>query len=458
MDEFKSSGFERAWLSAPPGHRLRPVRYEAYDQVNGLLHAPVTYDYEPISPLPTEMPSDQWIGESLKRFVLGEFGKPPGRGSCPAECIIGSRVEVSHRIAAMYLEACEHVAYSGLVKGVARASGTSMAHQLFTLLSDPVLGNAANSKNIDLLAFTLHLDHLNSEHQRVYFLVPSFPFKDQNPFRTEASGGHVDLGEIALLIRLHTLSLAIYQIHPFGVDWIIVSDGMSYAQLFRMDVTQVRAYNYRLRLFRDILNIFSTVNIIDLRDLCVRAGTGPDGVPAIDTFSGYIAERMRGLVSSQSDLANTFDVLIRGMKWNINYRDAIESYALSREETWQLLNHQPAPDFRRNGNVWTEFHTAATEAAYKYAAINLAIRYCDLFNLFFPNGLRATTHPKAGQVAIPTLGSVMPWNGVAVVRDRIETINSVRTEPLYKICSGSGAITAHCISDSNNVFYYGVEG
>jgi hypothetical protein len=51
------------------------------------------------------------------------------------------------------------------------------------------------------------VDNCLRERLPIQLVLPAFPFKDQNPFRTSCNASHWGIGEAALIVRLHCIAL-----------------------------------------------------------------------------------------------------------------------------------------------------------------------------------------------------------------------------------------------------------
>jgi len=429
---YRVHSFERHWNNAPPGHKMFQDRVERYDSLNGLFHAPTEYRYEPLGPIAVLQPDTGEIGRLFLEFVRGEFGAKSSRGECPETFRYEAPELISFRVLLKYVERCEsELVFSGLASGIRRSQGTDMIAQIYELLSNPLLGNKDN-RRIGLAEARALFEPLISEQKRIFFVVPGFPFKDQNPFRTNVPASHVDIGEIALLTRLHVLTIALYQVHPFGVDWVVVSDGTTYAPILRISSEDVSEYQRQLRAYRDLLNIYGSVALLDLRQLCLHLGDA-NGESIFDQSSRFVEGQLLTMVQQSEAIKDAFRVLVRGIKWNMNYRDLIDSHKIDWSALWAVLNSEEecqVPEQWRS--IWKEFDDLAAKAALAYAACNICIRLYDLYRILFPSSVRATTHAKPGQVAIPMFGSAAPWNGVGIIGRGDISANAITVEPLYR--------------------------
>jgi len=393
--------------------------------------------------------------EAFLSFVRGEFGA--GTRATPAFKPIPefeSR-QASGEEPFIYLENVEKdLVYGGYLDSILPDPSASAAEAMLAILSDRRIGHGSNARNVDGAEFREQVQPLLDEQLRVRFVLPAFPFKDQNPFRVNAGAGAPDCSELALLIRLHALSLALYQVHPHGVDWIILSDGMLYAPLFGIETEEVQRYRQSLITWRNRLNLQGTVNIVDLGELIERLNGRPvAGVPdgPFDQVEQSVRDHLASLIESDDDCREKFSVLKRGMTWNLNLKTYLRT--VSPQELWQLVRGSERDQLSAQAiKVGIEIDVRAEAAAFRYAAINLALRFLQGVDTILPGSIRATIHPKAGQVAVPTLGSVFPWNGVARL-DGPFGADDLSVCQLVDIGS-TGDFRGVVSSETGDVFYY----
>ncbi len=421
----------------PAGTSLVRRRTERYDAVSGVFYAPMEYEFPFIAnDLPERMPDPQWIDDNFLSFVRGELGSSITRRPEPAHFALTPHREstVGLDFLKLFLEKCEsrYYTYGGPVDRIRSERGDDMAWAIYDLLCDPTIGHRKNSVNNPLDTFRAKIGEQVDRRERLVYLLPSFPFKDQNRFRTYSGASTVDLGELALLVRLHCLALAVYQVHPFGADIVILSDGQLYADIFGVNPNLASRYKEQLRQFRNLLNLQGTVSLLDLAELISRFDSPEAGLSRVSSCTAAIRDTISSYDQRQDQVGGAFRVLLRGMKWNLNTRDSLSQ--LSDRDAWVVvteMDREKVPTELRKD--WEEIDERGQRAAIEYASVNLMLRYLDLLSRVFPGALRGTVHPKPGQFAIPLSGGLYPWNGVATVTRGQPSGPDVRTVALYEL-------------------------
>lgn len=309
--------------------------------------------------------------------------------------------------------------------------------KIAALLADPKIGNRRNSDPRTVQEIKRGLDAALSNNSPLVFLLPAFPFKDQNPFRSDLPATIPDLGEIALLIHLHCLAMAMNQVFRHDVLWLIVSDGTVYEEIFGVELGSGRNYVATLADWRTRLNLSSSIHFIDLQDVVSRYDHKFRNQP--DRMFSTIENRIRnffyasttGAQKEGSAVANNLAELARGMLWNRNS----SNNEYEEQELWDVhvkacnKEQLPQPLHALADHLWGE----AMETAIQYASFNLASKYTNLLSGFMPYAIRATSHPKPGQVAIPRDTGVSPWNGLALYERRASSAARVRSFPLCQL-------------------------
>lgn len=445
-DRTHLSDLEAAWAAAKKGFMASPRRSAFYDADSLLFFAPLQYDIAPITAHePAAPPSLEWVSREFQLLVLGDPMHEADRGSCPPlpeKALQASRF-ASESVVYEYLERTEQtLVYSDLLEHIIRDRTLTLEDKIARVLCEPRIGTKENKTQSVSSLLRARLTELVRNKLPIQLFIPAFPFKDQNPFSTMAPADHLDFGDVALLIRLHAIALALYQIYSFGVEWIIASDSVAYAPIFGIDRTHAATYRERLREYRQRLNLGSTIHILDLDDLTQRL----DGFS--ETFEAIHSELVT--LVTHPDVTLRFAKLVRDMRWNMSTRHLLKKYEWI--DLWTLLNGRtdPRPEMTKAAE---EIDATSREVALNYASHVLSMKHLDLNRRCFPSAIRATVHPKAGQIAIPHLGVEFPWNGSAVLIDDNLYPGGVCSMELYEIFR-QGAVTPVYLPGEDAPFYF----
>ena len=422
------SGLEEKWQEGSSGFALLCNRREDFDPRASLFHNPMHWEYKALPPptLPTD-PGKEWTEEHFRGFVRDEFGIRQRERPLPPDArIVPRHCDYQGVVSRLLRESEGHFVYGDYFEKLLVASaGSSIPERLFTLFTDDVFGRDVNSRNLSSGALEEMIASQADLRIGLRLAVLGLPFRDQNPFRTTEWADVVTLAEAAFLVRLHVIALAIYQLVPTGANWVILSDGRAYCRLFGVDEASAQRYLDRVRDLRSLLNLTGTVSVLDLQSLIDRFPRDEAGRSLFDRTRRSVEDHLWEL-QEVAGLAEAFSSLIGGIRWNMNTRSVIDE--VGRNALWAWLHSQPVSSVRL-----TELDSEARIAALRYAAFNLTLRYYDVVNAMLPGLLRATVHPKAGQIAVPRLGQVSPWNGVAVARESSVGRLEVSIAPLHAI-------------------------
>ena len=417
-NRYGNSKLERYWKSFEGKYGLRTSRIIQFDPYASMSRCPIKYILEKFE-LCQDTPDEKWIEENLKSFIREEAMR--ATGNMPQN--FSPKIDGEIFLPDEYLESFlynsewENFLKMELPKD---DSYSEMARCIYGLLCNPQIGSSRNATNNDKGTFISRVLPLLEQKKRLLFILPGFPFKDQNRFRVPYDASCVDFSEISFMIRLHNLIQALYQVHPFGAEALVLSDGRLYQDIFYIDSKDVEDYQWRLYDFRNKLNIQGDVSIIDLKDLIERA----DESGEISKIIKYIEKVISGRFKDEY----FFQGLVQGMKWNMNSRKLLEDY--SDIDAWSILRNSRNEIKEDLLQTWDWYHKIAEEAAIKYAATNLMLKWTDLLSKFFPESIRCTVHPKENQFA---LAMNYAWNGVAWSEKWPRNIKDISTVPFYTL-------------------------
>ena len=437
------SKLERYLTSMKTATEFTRVRDQVYDIESCMSVSPMRYLSSDLCFI-NDLPSDTWILNSFGKFVRNEFSR--ARSFCELDSPLRYRPSVrkeyvSRHFLNEFLSASENLV-SKLVPDKIKAD--SMSHEIYNILCHPQIGSKKNRQNNDANLFSSLIDKTIRSESRLLFVFPGFPFKDQNRFRVPFDAGQPDLAEVSFLIRLHNLTQALYQVHPYGADILILSDGILYSDLFRVSRSSVERYFRVLREVRNELNLQGTVSIIDMAELIDKVdnnGVSPRKV------SEHIIKRLQRMRGRMESINRYFDDLVMGMRRNLNSRSLLNR--VSDDDAWRII-HSPNPADKKK-----PFEKASIDAAYKYAGINLAIKWLDLISAYFPGAIRGTVHPKAGQFSLAKTDGAYAWNGVAWSSSWPITIDDVKVLPFHALAK-QREVRQVMFTSENPAFFTGI--
>lgn len=425
---------ERYWNRFDGPFSLSRQRVPQYSVYAGMTHFPLKYTMSPFV-LSSEMPSAEWIAESFKKFIKTEFSDDE-QLSNPQLPIrwppkIDNILQLSDHYFDNFLKSSE---WSGRININLpnEDSPRDIALSIYDLLCGPKIGSKSNSSNNCKEEFVEKIIPTIKEKSRLLFVLPGFPFKDQNRFRVPFDGGMPDMAEISFMIRLYNLTQTIYQVHPYGVDIVVLSDGELYQKIFGVSEDVVKSYKSRLISYRNRLNLQGAISFLSLKDLIDRSS---EKMLAWE-ISHFIREVLQSLVKSRdTDITRFFDILVSGMKWNLESRSSL--HTIPDDVCWKILRLNIDEVQTEYEEVWHEINARAINAAFEYASVNLMLKWTNLIFSFFPDAIRGTIHPKPGQFALAGPGSTYAWNGVAASKKWPKNIDDIKATPFMSLNSFS---------------------
>jgi len=428
---------EIAWTNVPPGHRVGLRRSDIYDFGMGLYHSPGVYEYRPIQPnivtATTGMVIDRL--ENLVHPGITDVDMPT---RCPSSHFGDQRSTISEAVFHQLLRNSEStLIFGGAIDELLAAFRDDRAMQILSLLSHTLIGNRRNKDYLSHKALADLVSTCLRERLPFQLVLPAFPFKDQNPFRTASPASHWDIGEVSLLIRLHCIALGLNQLHPFDGECLIVSDGRAYAQIFGVRDSEAMEYLEGLRGIRNGLNMNRTVHLVDLRSIMEKADRsfvmewGGAKIVGLRSIIGHIESQLELVARSEESVSKELDTLAESMVWNMETRDYVSRVATAT--LWRAMNPRCIRLDAAASELRAELRARSWRVGLKYAAFSISLGLTGFWEVMFPTSIRATVHAKAGQAVIPKLGRGDPWNAVGIIDDSGLGPDAVKTLPLWKV-------------------------
>lgn len=425
---------------------LRRERTTRFDPTATMTYSPMQYIGVPWE-LELAAPSDEWTVEALDGFVRSEFPAKPRQTLRPPAMPV---IATSHYLPDGFLEAFlrdSEDAFS-IAWGNQATSPLEMATGIYDLLCDKRIGSSRNRDHNPADAVIESLAPVIEQESRLLFILPGFPFKDQNLFRVPYEASEPDLADLSFMIRLHRLTQAIYQIHPFGADVLVLTDGSLYAEIFGVALSDADLYGRRMLSYRNQLNLQGTVSFFPLLDLIARTTDGGSAFwNLVDQLEGTLRR-----VSAERSLRPLFDSLSFGMRRNMQTRQRLEE--LSFSDSWSLIWGEDARLQSTQLTIRRDLDRLVERATLRYAAVNLALKSTRLIERSFPGALRGTVHAKPGQFALAGTGGAYAWNGVAGAKDQIpRTIDDVSVKSYSELGQGHAVVDRYMFRDGHPAFF-----
>lgn len=316
-----------------------------------------------------------------------------------------------------------------------------LCNPFFRAGSYETMGAAYIRQLYSQLASTVHSD------EELRIVLPTLPFKDQCAVTTAQPVGTVDIGEHLLLFRMDLLASSLQRIGvPAKIT--LVTDGTVYADIFTRSQTEaVKQYYQRCQ---DIQKAFSlqSVELEDMQNIVTLE-------PRFQSTHREIrlileAELQRG----NSEISREWSILERGMLFNCELPMPFNTY----ESFTELMLHDFLSIQFRFPNVKAIIERATLE----YSSFLLTMRKLNILQRRFSRqgDIRATVHPKQGQLGLHTLGSsVAPYNGVVVLSQEHRNSNNrnsftaVKCDRYWKIFESFLPVT-RVVEENGTTFFY----
>ena len=424
----RETKIERVWDSFWGAFSIERPKVIQYSQYAGMTYFSHRFDLKPFS-IKREKPGEQWIIDNLKSFVRTEFSEK-NNSSFPKKWppkIEGELTFSSYEFD-NFITQSEWINRKIEIEQPKEQSPVEIAKAVYNFLCNPLICSNKNRNNNNQNEFVQRILQTIKDKNRLVFVLPGFPFKDQNRFRVPYDAGTPDFGEVSFMLRLRNLTETIYQVYEYGSDIILLTDGDLYKDVFGISDQDVSKYLNKLLEYRYNMNIQGAISFISLKEMIDRSSE--DGVAW--QLKDYINEQLQKIINNSDDenLQSIFNTLVSGMKWNLENRCSLKDY--DDETCWKILKYNKTELPLQYQEIWEITHQRAIKAAFEYASVNLMLHYTKLISLFFPNAIRATVHPKPNQFALSD-GGAYAWNGIAFSRKFPRSIDDIKICPLLSI-------------------------
>lgn len=225
-----------------------------------------------------------------------------------------------------------------------------------------------------------------------------FPAKVLNPLKTFAQkGSEVDLGEVASILHFYELALAISLLYAPGAQIVFTADGIKYHEVFGFSRDAALGYKANIQSIIDFFGLDDFLKVVEESDLY------PDNFQSIvqDCLNQIKKEYKEGVIST----VELYDKLYCNTALGLAVAGSMDVHQLA-----SIFSADANPRFEEQADEETiRAHRAlkarAHEATFLYMAVYRAGYEVNLCENHFSEVLKATIHPKEGQIGLHALSN-----------------------------------------------------
>ncbi len=261
----------------------------------------------------------------------------------------------------------------------------------------------------------------------IEIVLPAFPFKVRNPIKS--TRGDADLAEVGAFLKFYEICLQIQRIYPEGAVFHIFHDGHLYYKSFLHEKSDADRYLKTLRLFLKKLDLERYINLLD-------ASKELEKIRDFEQTRTEAQNQLQNLWDKEKLNNERVARIIQSAKANVNLSDIPYHtlYDITTLESWDLSPAERA--------IKEKINRSAELCAFEYMVTQLALEKTNFFETIKSRALRATVHPKEGQIGLYLVKRkthLLPWMGVGIlksdgnisVRYESEVIDSGKYYPVY---------------------------
>lgn len=235
------------------------------------------------------------------------------------------------------------------------------------------------------------ISYFTSRNSPIEIMIPAYTFKSKNPTRSYPR--RFDLAEIAGLYNFKFLSELVRSVYPPGLKFTIISDGEFSSAIYVNNPAPAVEYRETMKALIRLLNLEDVVEIIDLKEI----------VPPEfqQEYKYWIEYYENGNEWDDPVVKRIIETSINSLDWS--------GYQLEEVERILTEGHASHP----------EIYEESKKKAIHYLAMQRAVKELNVYKKVFPHKIRATFHPKPGQLGLNLVNSasrVPPWHGIGGIR------------------------------------------
>lgn len=219
----------------------------------------------------------------------------------------------------------------------------------------------------------------------IEFMMPAFPFKIQNPLKSNRKDA--DLAEIVSLLKFYEIHKQIESVYPLGATFHIFHDGHLYYSSFLHSLADADRYLQSLLLFTKELWIDNNVIIHDAKN-------------ELDII---FPDRQKEYDIAEKDMKNLWDSDPENERIEKIKEASFNNINLSRYPAYELFRINTLSDVKLSPHEIEDkkqITTLADKCAFEYMTLQHTLERLNFFETCIPYGVRLTVHPKEAHIGV----------------------------------------------------------
>jgi len=297
--------------------------------------------------------------------------------------------------------------------------GLSKAERVWQLLSSRKYRRGATEFLESLRPLALeNIDHCLANDHDIELCVSFFPCKLRQPLKTFSKlGSEVDIGELATLLRLYEICIAIEAITGRRTVFHVLCDGFRYKSCFFDKEAAIQGYVHNIELLISHLGLTDNIRLIDESQIYTAATQEQITSRYFEIFKDY-------MFRESNEVRLVVNTLLPKIILNMDVAPELCEIEQMAEFYCKLFSDPHGSSgfvLRLDGaNCFQEILQTCISSACRFLAINQTLGSVDIARRLFPYAIRCTVHPKPGQIGIHTINkatSIFAHCGQGVVSE-----------------------------------------
>lgn len=246
----------------------------------------------------------------------------------------------------------------------------------------------------------------------IELILSFFGSKVQNPLKTWATNGtEVDISEMASLLRFYEITQAIKALYEPGAVVHVACDGSKYAEA--IGFTQQQGHGY----FQNIQAMCRALQIDD----CVRTFDEADKYPS--DHQDRVAEQLQHITGQYQAQEPTIVQTITKLRASMCLSMPVDTKSVTVVQLRMVYSGISDADLEKRDAkalaLRRHISRESVNCCLKYIAVYDAVKQAGIIERAAPNALRATVHPKPGQIGLYAVNqhtnNIFPHHGQGIM-------------------------------------------